>query len=172
MVTIPISTISLPRTMGRWNALPRVRSGSRWNASCLNKRSGHLENENIDVISRRCISGHVSTNHNGWRSGGAISTPREGGYSQRHFTTSFSMQQYRLSSSWKEDIPPLPVQFLEAYDDKKFDPSTRQRYDVPFDPIDGKPLPSSSRASLEDGKNVTTERNNESNLHPLTLKIG
>jgi len=78
------------------------------------------------------------------------------------------MQQYRLNSSLREDdkqIPPLPVQFLEAHDDKNIDPSTHQRNDVSFDPIDGKPSPSSARASPEGGKNVTTERNIESDLH-------
>mmetsp|Transcript_22050 Transcript_22050/g.44718 ORF Transcript_22050/g.44718 Transcript_22050/m.44718 type:complete len:497 (-) Transcript_22050:116-1606(-) len=35
--------------------------------------------------------------------------------------------------------PPLPNQFLEAYQDKNFDPSTHQRNDVPFDQVNGKP---------------------------------
>ena len=50
-------------------------------------------------------------------------------------------QQYRHSSS---KHPSLPLQFLDAYNGSKFDPSTHQRNDVPFDPIDGKPAPRSS----------------------------
>ncbi|ACI64401.1 predicted protein [Thalassiosira pseudonana CCMP1335] len=40
--------------------------------------------------------------------------------------------------------PPLPLQFLGAYDAQKFDQSTHQRNDIPFDPVNGKPPPSSS----------------------------
>mmetsp|Transcript_11743 Transcript_11743/g.19114 ORF Transcript_11743/g.19114 Transcript_11743/m.19114 type:complete len:458 (-) Transcript_11743:69-1442(-) len=122
MAAIPISTISLPRTLGRWNALQRVRSGCRWSASCLNKRWRYLENEDIDVlISRRCISGHVSTNHNGWGSGGAISTPREGGYSKRV-----------LWSNWTEDTvrDPKASPILFEYDHlvrNTNNPSTEER---------------------------------------------
>jgi alpha-ketoglutarate-dependent taurine dioxygenase len=48
------------------------------------------------------------------------------------------------------------MQFLEAYDDLNFDPSTHQRIDVPFDPIDGKP-PLSSPAQVSQSLDITWE---------------
>ena len=63
------------------------------------------------------------------------------------------------------DDPPghssLPRQFLEAYDNLNFDPSTHQRNDVLFDHVDGKPpLPATDSLSrlevkLEEVKNDT-----------------
>ncbi|KAL9182834.1 hypothetical protein ACHAXT_004113 [Thalassiosira profunda] len=65
-----------------------------------------------------------------------------------------SARQRRLGSSSSHPAketdlgsPPLPLQFLEASDERNFDPVTHQRNDVPFDPIDGKPPPT----SLADG---------------------
>ena len=81
-------------------------------------------------------------------------------------TISCSIEQLRFNSSSSSQInptsideqspvtndscqpcPPLPIQFLDAYDSRKFDPLTHQRNDVLFDPINGKPLPLSSSSN-------------------------
>ena len=49
-----------------------------------------------------------------------------------HFQRNLSAISHRRFTS-------LPRQFLEAYDDLNFDPSTHQRNDVSFDPMNGKP---------------------------------
>ena len=81
-----------------------------------------------------------------------------------------SMQQIHCGSSSSGQLdarpihsyrhPTLPKQFLDAYDDSKFDTSTHQRTDVPFDPVDGKPPPPSSSSSTN-GKFIGTTKSND-----------
>lgn len=67
----------------------------------------------------------------------------------RHFQRNFSDVPHNTS---------LPRQFLEAHDDLNFDPSTHQRNDVLFDPVNGKPpiaLPNTQSMSVTlDAKDV------------------
>jgi len=95
-----------------------------------------------------------------------------------HVAPNISTQQHRFGSSSSlpdTQCPPLPVQFLEAYDGQKFDPSTHQRNDVPFDPSDGKPPPPTRKdnSKLVSWKNspdsdswCLTTKNNESDSKP------
>ena len=56
-----------------------------------------------------------------------------------------SSSSSRSNSDSRGQYYSLPKQYLEAYDNKKFDMSTHQRNDVMFDAVDGKPpLPTSS----------------------------
>ena len=78
--------------------------------------------------------------------------------------------QYRLGSS-SSNYPPLPVQFLEAYDNQKFDPSTHQRNDVPFDQIDGKPPPADETQHKEkEYRNIPWNRSPDGDKWCLTTK--
>ena len=44
-------------------------------------------------------------------------------------------------------MPPLPGQFVEAYDERNFDPVTHQRTDVIFDQLNGKPAMSLNKSN-------------------------
>jgi alpha-ketoglutarate-dependent taurine dioxygenase len=71
-------------------------------------------------------------------------------------------------------IPPLPVHYLDASDDRRFDPATHQRNDSPFDPIDGKP-PSSTLSSGDQMtskcKFVSWDQSKDDDKWCLTTKI-
>jgi len=58
-----------------------------------------------------------------------------------------SSSSSRSNSDSRQQCNSLPKQYLEAYNDNKFDFSTHQRNDVIFDPVDGKPPPPSSPPS-------------------------
>ncbi|KAL7429936.1 hypothetical protein ACHAXM_001934 [Skeletonema potamos] len=65
----------------------------------------------------------------------------------RLFNSRSCLQQLRFHNGGSSHRPHptlLPKQYLNAYDPKKFDPSTHQRNDVLFNPIDGTPPPSDS----------------------------
>lgn len=127
-------------------------------ASCPNRRwRRRFENESANIIvSRRYKSDHGVGNRNRFTNYGGVKEsiallrqPPSHLSSQRH--------RFRSSSSRTDDRqrPPLPIQFLEAHDEKKFDPSTHQRNDVPFDSIDGKPPPPPSSATSEEGETLS-----------------
>jgi len=54
----------------------------------------------------------------------------------------YSSSSSNSNSDSQQQYHSLPKQYLEAYDDKKFDLSTHQRNDVMFDAVNGKPPPS------------------------------
>lgn len=82
-----------------------------------------------------------------------------------------------LGSSSRPDgrqCPPLPLHFLDAHDDRKFDPATHQRNDSPFDPIDGKPpapISSSSRGQTSKSKFISWEQTSDTDKWCLSTKI-
>jgi alpha-ketoglutarate-dependent taurine dioxygenase len=86
-------------------------------------------------------------------------------------------QHRLLGSSCRPDgrqCPPLPVHYLDAHDDRKFDPATHQRNDSQFDPIDGKPpapVSSSSRDQTSMSKFISWEQHSDTGKWCLTTKI-
>ena len=75
------------------------------------------------------------------------------------------LQQVRFHNGGSSHIPhtiPLPKQYLSAYDPDKFDPSTHQRNDVLFNPIDGTPPLSTDSDSANTPEQEGTTKDNNS----------
>jgi len=75
-------------------------------------------------------------------------------------SSSSSLIRYSSSDPQSTCRPPLPVQYLLAYDDNNFDPATHQRTDVSFDPIDGTPPLSKPRSSCESPQFISWQQCN------------
>lgn len=89
--------------------------------------------------------------------------------------TILTHQNRLFSSSQPVDTqcPPLPVHYLDAHDDRKFDPATHQRNDSLFDPIDGKPPAPSSSSEDQTSKSkfISWDRIPDTDKWRLTTKI-
>ncbi|KAL7537601.1 hypothetical protein ACHAWF_005846 [Thalassiosira exigua] len=112
MMTTTMTSAAPPRLVSRAAALRRGRGRGR--PSLPSGAAGRPGDVGARCLRRRLASAADSGTVDG---GGGNGRSRRGGGGR----------------------PPLPLRYLDASDPRRYDPSTRQRVDVSFDPVDGRP---------------------------------